>query len=129
VSRPGPGRPREVEESQRAVCERVGSEVVHPGPGERTGISADPHAVGATGEWPLNGLRHPPENGTTGWYLWRGEAFPSGDDAFVPVHTEHLLDDLPEVVPYLALAPGWRILLAPGHEDVWYDESLLHVDD
>ena len=23
------------------------------------------------------------------------------------------------------LPPGWRFLIAPGHEDVWYDGSLL----
>lgn len=25
----------------------------------------------------------------------------------------------------LGLAEGWRFLIAPGHEDVWYDASLL----
>jgi hypothetical protein len=116
-------------ESQEAVCARVGSAVVRPEPGDRTGVCLDPDTVTATDVWPLNGLRHPAEAGTTGWYLWRSEHFPADDDAFVPVHTEHLLEDLPEVVPYLALAPGWRFLLAPGYEDVWFDEALLHVDD
>jgi hypothetical protein len=49
------------------------------------------------------------------------------DDFFDPLHVSHLDARLPEVVPYLALPPGWRFLLAPGHEDVWYDESLLKV--
>jgi hypothetical protein len=26
---------------------------------------------------------------------------------------------------YLGLAPGWRFLIAPGYEDVWFDEILL----
>ena len=34
---------------------------------------------------------------------------------------------LPEVLPYLALPPGWRFLLAPDYQDVWFDESLLDV--
>jgi hypothetical protein len=32
------------------------------------------------------------------------------------------------VFPYLALPPGWRFLLAPGYEDVWYDPTLLDLD-
>lgn len=39
----------------------------------------------------------------------------------------HLRDHAPEVLPYLALPPGWRFLIAPGHEDVWFDEQLLNV--
>ena len=27
----------------------------------------------------------------------------------------------------LALPPGWRFLLAPDYEDVWYDPSLLLI--
>ncbi|WP_438268855.1 immunity protein Imm33 domain-containing protein [Paraburkholderia youngii] len=28
-------------------------------------------------------------------------------------------------VRYLALPPGWRVLLAPDYEDVWFDGELL----
>ncbi len=27
----------------------------------------------------------------------------------------------PEVLPYLALPPGWRFLIADGYEDGWFD--------
>ena len=27
----------------------------------------------------------------------------------------------------LGLGPGWRFLIAPGHEDVWFDANLLNV--
>lgn len=77
--------------------------------------------------WPFNGLRHPPERGTTGWYLWRGEVLSQAEDFFQPLHVEHLAEWAPDVLPYLALPPGWRFLLAPGHEDVWYDASLLET--
>jgi hypothetical protein len=30
--------------------------------------------------------------------------------------------------PYLVLPPGRRVLLAPGFEDVWFDECLLRRD-
>ena len=34
---------------------------------------------------------------------------------------------LPPVLPYLALPPGWRFVLAENHQDVWYDPELLQV--
>jgi hypothetical protein len=34
---------------------------------------------------------------------------------------------LREIAPYFGLAPGWRVLLAPGYVDVWYDRTLLDV--
>jgi hypothetical protein len=47
------------------------------------------------------------------------------DDFFKPMHVEHLPDWCPEALPYLALPPGWGFILAPGYEDVWYDEAFL----
>ena len=79
------------------------------------------------GRIPVNGLRHPPEGDTTGWYLWCGEEFPSGDDAFSPVHTNHLIEFFPEALKYLGLPPGYRFLVAGDYVDVWYDPSLLDV--
>lgn len=46
-------------------------------------------------------------------------------DFYKPVHTAHLETWCADAVPYLGLPPGWRFLLAPGHEDVWFDETLL----
>jgi len=31
-------------------------------------------------------------------------------------------------VPFLGLPPGWRVLLAPGQEEVWFDAELLSVE-
>jgi hypothetical protein len=77
---------------------------------------------------PVNGLRHSPEGDTTGWYIWAGEGGPArGGDFFAPLHIEHLAECCPMVVPYLALPPGWRFLVAHDYEDVWYDETLLAV--
>jgi hypothetical protein len=44
------------------------------------------------------------------------------------MHVEHLSIACREVLPFLALPPGWRFLLAPGYEDVWQDESLLEAE-
>lgn len=57
-------------------------------------------------------------------YLGVGK-FPADDDAFLPLHVEHISHWLPSVEHYLALPPGWRFLIADGYEDVWYDETLL----
>ena len=46
---------------------------------------------------------------------------------FVALHVGHLAEWCPRVVPYLALPPGYRVLLAPEYEDVWFDESLPAV--
>jgi hypothetical protein len=36
-------------------------------------------------------------------------------------------ESCPEIVKYFGLGPGWRFLVAPGHEDVWFDPILLEV--
>ena len=78
-----------------------------------------------SGQLPLNGLRHRPVDGTSGWYFWAGELLSDADDFFAPYHLVHLEETRPELLPYLALPPGWRFLIAPGQEDVWFDESLF----
>lgn len=76
--------------------------------------------------YPVNGLRIPPEGDTTGWYIWAGQGEPSTDpNFFKPLHVAHVKDWCPDVIPYLGLPPGWRFLIAPGYEDVWFDEKLL----
>lgn len=49
----------------------------------------------------------------------------SADDFYQALHVAHISQYCPEIVPYLALPPGWRVLLAPGHEDVWFDDAQL----
>lgn len=78
--------------------------------------------------WPINGLRHPPSGDTTGWYIWAGEELSSDANFFHPLHVEHLSSWCPEVLPYLGLPPGYRFLITPDYEDVWYDPSLLDVE-
>jgi hypothetical protein len=80
-----------------------------------------------TGLMPINGLRHPPQGDTTGWYIWAGEEPSSAPNFFKPLHVEHLAEWCPAVLPYLGLPPGSRFLIAPNHEDVWEDKSLLAV--
>jgi hypothetical protein len=63
------------------------------------------------GLMPVNGLRHPPQADTVGWYIWAGE-LSSYPDFFKPLHVEHLPDWCPAVLRYLGLPPGWRFLIA-----------------
>jgi hypothetical protein len=80
-----------------------------------------------SGEVPLNGLRHPPEGDTCGWYLWAGETLSDAADFFKPLHVSHLVDRSPSIMRYLGLPPGWRFLVADAYEDVWFDSTLLEI--
>ena len=74
---------------------------------------------------PINGLRHPPEGDTTGWYIYAGEELSDDPDFFKPLHVEHLDKWCPQIKKYLGLPAGRRFLVAGDYEDVWFDESLL----
>ena len=76
---------------------------------------------------PINGLRHPKEGITTGWYIWSGE-WSDNTDFFKPICAEHLLQEKPELIKYLGLDVGFRFLIGKdNYEDVWYDEKLKNV--
>lgn len=59
-----------------------------------------------SGLLPINGLRHPPEGNSTGWYIWAGEEFSVSDDFFLPLHDSHLIDWFSDVIEFLGLPPG-----------------------
>lgn len=107
--------------SQLDVCARYGVRPV-PAPDDlKVGIADNVRH----GLQPLNGLRHQPQGDTTGWYIWAGAEMSADPDFFVPLHVAHLSDWCPSAIPYLQMPPGYRFQIAPGHEDVWFDGSLL----
>lgn len=106
---------------QKALCERFRADFVSSPSSLKAGV--DPRVQ--SGLTPLNGLRHQAEGDTTGWYIWAGETLSDDPNFFQPVHVSHLGEWCPTAIPYLGLPPGWRFLIAPDHEDVWFDESLL----
>ena len=108
---------------QVEVCRAHGVECVPTAPEAKLGAAL----ASLDGRLPLHGLRHPPVGDTCGWYVWAGEELPTADDAFAPLHTEHLHQRAPEALPYLGLPPGWRFLVASDYVDVWYDPALLSV--
>jgi hypothetical protein len=103
-----------------AVCARMGLVFVAT-PLDAIVGAADNVQGGAV---PLNGLRHWPRT-TSGWFLWAGRDLDPGPEFFKPTHARHLINRCPEVVKYLGLPPGSRFLVAPDHEDVWSDSTLL----
>ncbi|WP_244520036.1 immunity protein Imm33 domain-containing protein [Sinorhizobium glycinis] len=111
------------ESAQKEICEKYGA-AYYPSPsGMKVGIALN----GRNGTTPINGLRHPPEGDTTGWFIWAGDELSDDPDFFKPLHVQHLRAWCPQVQKYLALPPGWRFLVAGDYEDVWYDESLLNI--
>ncbi|MDC7700566.1 immunity protein Imm33 domain-containing protein [Vogesella indigofera] len=102
------------------ICKRFNVQVEFPFPQEKVGI-----ALVTLHLLPLNAVRHKAENGTCGWYIWGGGTLHQDPDFFQPIHVSHLDEYVPGIQKYLALPAGWRVLLAPNYEDVWFDESLL----
>jgi hypothetical protein len=74
-------------------------------------------------------MRHRPLRDTSGWYVWARQEFSDDERFFQPTHVGHVVSLYPEIRPYLALPPGWRFLIEPGYEDVWFDEALLVIDE
>lgn len=112
-----------IETAQVAICAKF-SAIPHPPHQDmKVGISKNVR----DGALPLNGLRHAPNGDAAGWYIWAGDELSQEEDFFVPLHIEHLETWCPQVIPYLALPAGWRFLLAPDYEDVWFDASIIHA--
>lgn len=107
-----------VSEEQAEICAAHGLAPVACDPDLKVGV-----ALATLGLLPLNALRHRPVSGTTGWYIWGGE-LSDAPDFFQPLHAAHLSEYVPSLLPYLALAPGWRVLIAPNQREVWYDAVL-----
>lgn len=112
------------DEIQTAMAHRHGVEPMPSLSGEKCGVSSNVRSLPRV--WPLNGVRHGPTADTSGWYVWAGEELSQSPDFFLPLHVEHLGEWCPEIEPYLALPPGWRFLIAPGYEDVWFDPDILN---
>lgn len=114
---------KSVIDQQRKLCKKYGAEWVEAPDGLKIGIAENVKS----GLLPINGLRHPPQGDTTGWYIWAGEELSTDPDFFQPLHVSHLKEWCPQIMRFLGLPPGWRFLLAAEYEDVWEDQSLLEI--
>jgi hypothetical protein len=108
-------------DKQLAVCLRFGAKPYAAPSGLKVGVAPNVRK----GILPLNGLRREPDPGTAGWFIWAGGEPSSDPDFFLPLHIDHLDEWCPSAMPYLQLPPGYRFQVAPGHEEVWFDPSLL----
>jgi hypothetical protein len=107
-----------VEIEQARICQRYETDCIPPSAGEKLGVAL--HTLHLL---PVHALRHSPGEGTCGWYIWGGE-YSDDPEFFSPLHVSHMNEYLPDVLPYLALPPGRRMVLAPEYEDVWFEESI-----
>ena len=109
---------------QRQLCDKYKVLWTEAASGLFIGLSDDVF----NGLNPINGLRHPHCDKTTGWYIWAGEEFSQAEDFFKPYHASHLLTLRPGIIKYLGLPPGFRFLIDDkGYEDVWADPELLKI--
>lgn len=112
--------PGKATDAQVRICTAQNVEPAPPLASDKAGIALTTLRVG-----PLNGMRIRPECGASGWYIWGG-AYSEASDFFAPLHHHHMTDRCPAALPFMALPPGWRFLVAPGHVDVWFDPQLLN---
>jgi len=104
---------------QQQICQRFNAQYMPPDAHEKVGI-----ALRTLANVPLHAVRVQPENGDCGWYIYGGE-HSTDADFYQPLCAAHLPEYCDRIIPYLGLPPGWRVLLAPDYEDVWFDEELL----
>jgi hypothetical protein len=108
---------------QQEICKAHGVAWVEAPPNLKVGLARNVRSSLR----PLNGLRHPPEGDTTGWYIWAGGELSTDPDFFEPFHVVHLAEVCPQVLGLLGLPPGWRFLVDGDHLDVWSDPALLDI--
>lgn len=110
-------------EQQKTICDKLSVDFVEADPELRLGIAESVRS----NINPVHGLRHPLEDGTTGWFIWAGD-YSEDEDFFKPSCVKHLQDIKPEIIKYLGLPPGHRFLVDDkGYEDIWFDESILDI--
>lgn len=108
-------------DNQKEICEKYNSKWAPINKKLQVGVSTNLISD------PINGLRHPNDKGTTGWFIWTGE-YSEAEDFFKPICAEHLLQIRPQIIKYLGLDIGYRFLADNnGYEDVWYDETLKQI--
>jgi hypothetical protein len=108
-------------ESQKAICQQLNTDWNPINYKLKIGVGGD------LSNEPWNGLRHPEEQGTTGWFIWSGE-YSERADFFKPMCAEHLLQMRPELIRFLGLPTSFRFLADnKGYVDIWRDDKLLEI--
>lgn len=74
---------------------------------------------------PPSGLRHRPEAGPSGSYIWARTMIREAAEFFDPLHHRHMTTHGAAPVLSLAPPPDLRFVGAPGRMDAWFDPELL----
>ncbi|PHS12134.1 MAG: hypothetical protein COA86_18750 [Kangiella sp.] len=105
---------------QILLCEKYSTEYYGIDFDQKVGI-----ALQTLESEPLHALRHVDEKGTSGWFIWGGE-FKDDSEFFQSLCGVHLHKYCPHILKYLALKPGYRIMIdRKGFEDIWFDNELI----
>ncbi|MFD1030798.1 immunity protein Imm33 domain-containing protein [Metaplanococcus flavidus] len=110
---------------QKFICRKYGADFLSTDNKARIGVAENVNQ----GLLPINGLRIPPDEGTSGWFIWAGEEWCEDENFFLSHHVQHL-DEWSwseNINKYLGLAPGWRFLISGDYVDVWFDEKLINT--
>ena len=102
-------------DKQRLICNKYSSKFCPLPPNEMVGIALDTLSL-----LPINGLRYPLDEGNNiSWFIYCGD-YSDADDFFKPIHISHLIEILPEVLPYLALEENFAFVIDKnGYEDIY----------
>ena len=103
---------------QKLLCEEFKSSYI-----KVSGDDVVAVAVNTLNQEPIVGIRKKPEpEENVAWFIYGGE-MGEGEDFFETMTVRELQDILPEVLPYLALAEGFRFMIDhEDYEDVWKEE-------
>ncbi|MDO5105629.1 hypothetical protein [Capnocytophaga sp.] len=104
-----------IKKLQLKICKKYQSEFEQLQSDEMVAVALD-----TLGQMPICGERIVLEAGqNVSWFIHCGE-HSDAEDFYKPVHWYHLIDLLPEVLPYLGLSQGFRFIIDnEGYEDVW----------
>lgn len=109
-----------IKKQQQEICKKYQSKFEQLKENEMVAVALD-----TLGQMPIVGERIVLDEGeTVSWFIYCGE-YSDADDFYQPFHWYHLIEQLPEVLPYLGLEQGFRFIIDnKGYEDVWRENQF-----
>ena len=108
-----------IKKQQQKICKKYQSKFEQLKENEMVAVALD-----TLGQMPIVGERIVLDEGeTVSWFIYCGES--DADDFYRPIHWYHLIEQLPEVLPYLGLEQGFRFIIDnEDYEDVWRENQF-----
>lgn len=108
----------EQEKEQKVICKKYNS--AYKPLNENAEIAL---ATSTLGQMPIYASRVDADENGVEWYVYCGE-FSNAEDFYEPVAIDCLPEDLPAIIPFLALESGFNFIVDDkGYEDVWKNEE------